>query len=200
MIAIVPTGGKNLSSVVGACRRLGVRIAVTEDATEIRDADRVILPGVGYAETMMARLRAKNLPDVLRCLAQPVLGICLGMQLLFDASEEAASGSTDLLRILPGNVHAIPDRGRALPHIGWNRVFPVPAHEAADRLAASVAGRYVYFVHGYMVPDGPWTTAFTDHGTPIPAVVRWRNFAGAQFHPERSGDAGMDFLKEFVSL
>ena len=191
MIALIPTGGSNLGSVEAALQRLGAEVLTTEDPKTIARADHVILPGVGHAETMMARLHGKNLSCFLKTLTQPVLGICLGMQLLFESSEE---GTVEGLGIIPGRVLAIPAEGLPLPHMGWNEVVS----SSQDPLDRCANGKYFYFVHSYMAESGPWVTASCDYGRKIPAIVRWNNFHGVQFHPERSGPAGEALLKEFL--
>ena len=193
MIALIPTGGSNLGSVEAALRRLGAEVLTTEEPDLIRQADRVILPGVGHAATMMAKLRSKKLDMVLKDLTQPVLGICLGMQLLFESSEE---GNIEGLGIIPGRVVAIPRQGLAIPHMGWNQVSAV----GSEPIAKLSNGNYYYFVHSYMAENGPWTQAQCGYGSTIPAIVRWKNFYGTQFHPERSGAAGEALLAEFICM
>ena len=195
MIAIVPTGGSNLGSVRAAFARIGAETSVTEDPGEIAAASHVILPGVGHAATMMRRLSARGLVETLRGLRQPVLGICLGMQLFFRSSEESNADALPLLGLIPGAVRAIPPCGQIIPHMGWN----VVAARARDPLAAKVDGRHLYFVHSYMADDGPWTVAVAEHGVAVPAVIRWGNLLGAQFHPERSGEVGRNFLRGFLT-
>jgi glutamine amidotransferase len=155
----------------------------------------VILPGVGAAADAMQRLEALRLVGVIRDLRQPVLGICLGMQLLFDASDE---GETRCLGLLPGRVQRFPDRdGFPVPHMGWNQLDF--AADAAP-MAGIARGDYVYFVHSYRAPVGPWTVATSDYGGEFSAVVRRSNFHGAQFHPERSAGAGARLLAGFLEL
>jgi glutamine amidotransferase len=194
-VAIIANGGANIASLQFALDRLGASSRLTADAGELRRAPRIILPGVGAAADAMGRLAALGLVDVIPSLTQPVLGICLGMQLLFDASEE---GDTRCLGILPGRVARFPDRaGLPVPHMGWNRVqpcAPTPLLRAAD------AEPYMYFVHSYAAPVGPWTVATTDYGGEFSALVSGRNFHGAQFHPERSSRAGQALLARFLEL
>lgn len=195
MIALIPTGGSNLGSVEAALHRLGADVLTTEDPSQIARADHVIFPGVGHAETMMARLHGRNLSAFLKTLTQPVLGICLGMQLLFESSEE---GGVEGLGIIPGRVVAIPSRDLPLPHMGWNEVRK-HAH-AQEVLAGQADGKYFYFVHSFMAEQGPWVKASCDYGIEIPAIVQWNNFHGVQFHPERSGPDGETLLKEFLCM
>ena len=194
-VAIIASGGANIASLRFALDRLGVSSQLTVDAGELRRAPRVILPGVGAAADAMERLHSLGLAAVIPTLTQPVLGICLGMQLLFEASEE---GDTKCLGILPARISRFPDRqGFPVPHMGWNQVVP----QGDSALARGLGDRsYVYFVHSYAAPVGPWTEAVTDYGGEFSAIVRHANFHGAQFHPERSSRAGQRVLANFVAL
>lgn len=190
-LALVDLGCGNLGSVALAFARLGIEARITADPAEIAAADKVILPGVGAAGFAMERIAALGLADTLRGLTQPVLGICLGMQLLFARSEEEG---TDCLGIVPGQVRQLaPAPGMPVPHTGWSRL------DVAEEGIGLSTGDYVYFAHSFACDDGPWTVAAADYGRRIPAVVRHRNFLGAQFHPERSGAAGARFLKAFLA-
>jgi len=165
----------------------------SSDAYTIRTADRVILPGVGAAGRAMDVLRAHGLIDVIRALTQPVLGICLGMQLLFSSSEE---DNADLLRIIPARLNRLQQQqGLRVPHMGWNTLDRVKSDPLSDQLI----GKWFYFVHSYAAPLGEWTLASSSHGTPFSALVRKDNFYGAQFHPERSATAGAGLLRNFLS-
>jgi glutamine amidotransferase len=192
---IIDSGGANLASLQFAFERLGSQAQVTADPARIRSAARVILPGVGSAADAMARLRSKGLAELLPTLTQPVLGICLGMQLLFDASEE---GDTDCLGIIPNTARRLqPSPGRPVPHMGWNQLSPV----REDPLIEGIASRdYVYFVHSFAIPVAAVTLATTDYGEPLSAIVRHGNFWGTQFHPERSAGVGARVLANFLRL
>ena len=194
-VAIIANGGANIASLRFALDRLGVSSQLTSDADELRRAPRVILPGVGAAADAMERLHSLGLASVIPTLTQPVLGICLGMQLLFAGSEE---GDTACLGILPARVTRFPDRqGFPVPHMGWNQIVP----RADSPLTRGLGdGAYVYFVHSYAAPVGPWTEAVTDYGGEFSAIVRHANFHGAQFHPERSSRAGQRLLANFLAL
>ncbi len=193
MLAIVDSGGANIASVRFALERLGVHSELTADPAVIRAADRVILPGVGSAVEGMKRLRARGLVDCVRGLTQPVLGVCLGMQLLFDDSEE---GPTETLGLVPGRVARLPDSpGIQVPHMGWNTVLTGRTVALLDGIAQNAR---FYFVHSYAGPVNAFTLASCDHGTPFAAIVQRDNFSGVQFHPERSGAAGARLLKNFV--
>jgi glutamine amidotransferase len=194
-VAIIATGGANIASLRFALDRLGVSSQLTANADELRRAPRVILPGVGAAADAMSRLRSLGLASVIPTLTQPVLGICLGMQLLFAGSEE---GDTECLGILPARVTRFPDRqGYPVPHMGWNQLIPRTDSALAQGLGN---GAWVYFVHSYAAPVGPWTEAVTDYGGEFSAIVRHANFHGTQFHPERSSRAGQRLLANFVAL
>jgi glutamine amidotransferase len=192
---IIDSGGANLASLQFALERLGARATVTSDARIIAAAPRVVLPGVGSASDAMRRLRHSGLAQVLPTLRQPVLGICLGMQLLF---ERSAEGPTECLGLLPGSVERLQAApGRPVPHMGWNRLIPA----GEDPLLEAIApGEYFYFVHGYAVRASEATVARVDYGQPIAAVVRRANFCGTQFHPERSAAAGARLLGNFLRL
>ena len=194
-VAIIANGGANIASLRFALDRLGVSSRLTADADELRRAPRVILPGVGAAADAMERLHSLGLDSVIPTLTQPVLGICLGMQLLFEGSEE---GDTKCLGILPARVTRFPDRqGFPVPHMGWNQIVPRTDSPLTHGLGDDA---YVYFVHSYAAPVGPWTEAVTDYGGEFSAIVRHANFHGAQFHPERSSRAGQRLLANFLAL
>jgi len=194
-VAIIANGGANIASLRFALDRLGVSSRLTADADELRRAPRIILPGVGAAADAMERLHSLGLASVIPTLTQPVLGICLGMQLLFEASEE---GDTKCLGILPARVTRFPERqGFPVPHMGWNQVVSRTDSPLTRGLGDDA---YVYFVHSYAAPVGPWTEAVTDYGGEFSAIVRHGNFHGAQFHPERSSRAGQRLLANFLAL
>ena len=189
-LAILDLGYGNVDSIRLAFARLGVESRLTADPQIARDADRLVLPGVGAAGFAMRRLLDAGLADVLRERTKPILGICLGMQMLFERSDE---GDTPLLGLLNGRVRALePAPGRPVPHMGWSRID--------DSAAVGLrAGDYVYFAHGFSCDDGPATAARATYGRSIPAAVRQRHLWGAQFHPERSSDAGARFLQAFLA-
>jgi glutamine amidotransferase len=192
---IIDSGGANLASLQFAFERLGAKTHVTADAADIRSAPRVILPGVGSAADAMARLRNNRVADLLPSLTQPVLGICLGMQLLFERSEE---GKTECLGILPDSVRRLqPKDGRPVPHMGWNQLAPLREDPLLDGIAVN---DYVYFVHSFAAPVSDMTLASADYGTTLSAIVRRGNFWGTQFHPERSAHVGARVLANFLKL
>ena len=198
MIAIIDSGGANIASVTFALERCGATATLTTDAEMIASADKVILPGVGAAPVAMAQLQKAGLVDCIRGLTQPVLGICLGMQLLFERSEE---GDTALLGLIPGTVGAIqPAPGLSIPHMGWNRLLPTAGAAANPLLKGIDDGAHVYFVHSYFAPVSGDTVAACRYGADFTALVAHGNFMGAQFHPERSGPIGARILKNFLEL
>ncbi|HEY5807968.1 MAG TPA: imidazole glycerol phosphate synthase subunit HisH [Povalibacter sp.] len=194
-LAIIDSGGANIASLQLAIERLGVPAELTTDPAQLHSASHVILPGVGAAADCMARLRTAGLVDIIRRLQQPVLGICVGMQLLFESSEE---GDVDCLGLLPGRVRRLPSRANLpVPHMGWNQL------EFAERSALLndiAVGDYVYFVHSYAAPLSPATLATTTYGEAFSAIVQQGNVYGAQFHPERSARVGAQLLRNFLSL
>ncbi|HEY8592845.1 MAG TPA: imidazole glycerol phosphate synthase subunit HisH [Sphingomicrobium sp.] len=190
-LVIVDLGCGNIGSVRLAMQRFGIEPVVSADAETIGGADEVILPGVGAAGYAMERIEALGLRRTLVALKQPALGICLGMQLLFERSDEADTGC---LGIISGSVRALePAPGRPVPHMGWSRVAVRDGSIGLDD------GDYLYFAHSFACDDGTATVAVADYGRPIPAVVRQGNWTGAQFHPERSGPAGARFLESFLA-
>jgi glutamine amidotransferase len=194
-IVLVDAGGTNIGSVRYALQRLGADAELTSDAAKIRAADKVILPGVGAAGPGMARLRELGLVEVMRGLSQPVLGVCLGMQLLCAHSEE---GDTACLGLIDAPVCRFAETAaRRVPHMGWNSLAVQRDHPL---LAGLADGEQAYFVHSYAVPIGPWTLAMADYGGPFSAVVARGNFHGMQFHPERSAAVGAKLLKNFLDL
>ena len=194
-VVVVNSGCANLSSVVFALERLGADVTVSDDVDVIRSAERVILPGVGSAGFAMKELASRGLVDTLRSLEQPTMGICLGMQLLFDGSDE---GDDPLLGIIKGQGRKFDESsGLIVPHMGWNDI----RREKDDPLLAGIDdGACFYFVHSYFLPVAGYTLASSDYGESFSAVVRRDNFWGCQFHPERSADAGATILKNFLEL
>lgn len=194
-VVIVASGGANIASLQFALQRLGVTSAVSANARKIRRATHVILPGVGAAAGAMQRLKQKNLDSLIASLQQPVLGICLGMQLLFEASDE---GDTPCLGVFPGRAAKLdPQPGLPVPHMGWNTLRILRPHSLLDGLPD---GAYAYFVHSYAVRVAPETIASCDYGQPFSACVQHRNFFGVQFHPERSAQVGSKLLQNFLRL
>jgi glutamine amidotransferase len=195
-VVLVDSGGANIGSVRYALQRFGVDAPLTGDGDAIRRADRVILPGVGAAAAAMRRLRELDLVGTLRALDRPLLGICLGMQLLFEASEE---GEVECLGRLPGRVRKMSaGPGIRIPHMGWNRLRIDGAR--TPLLDGVRDGAHAYFVHGYAADVDAHTLAACDHGAPFAAVVQRDGVCGTQFHPERSSAVGLRLLANFLGL
>lgn len=193
VVAIIDSGGANIASLLYAFERLGTKAILTTDAAIIRGAGRVILPGVGAAKDAMTRLREHRLIDVIRDLTQPVLGICLGMQLLADASEEE---DVECLGIIPGTARQLESATTCpVPNMGWCPISISADHALLDGLAD---GAYFYFLHSYALPVSDHTVATASHAEPFAAIISRRNFLAAQFHPERSSHAGSLLLQNFL--
>ncbi len=194
-VVILDTGCANLNSVKSAIGRHGYEPVVSRDPEVVLRADKLFLPGVGTAQAAMVQLRDRELIDLIKACTQPVLGICLGMQLLGKRSEE--NNGVDLLGIIEEEVPKMTDHGLPLPHMGWNRVYA----KAGDRLFRGIEeGAYFYFVHSYAMPVNPYTIAQCNYGEAFTAAVQKDNFFGVQFHPERSGSAGAQLLKNFLEM
>ena len=195
MIAIIDSGGANIASVQFALERLGAESVLTKDVKIIQSADKVLLPGVGAAPIAMQNLAEYELIDCIRGLTQPVMGICLGMQLLFAVSPE---GNTPLLGIFDADCETFtPTQGRSVPHMGWNRLAKKQDHPL---LAGVNEGAHVYFVHSYFAPVTAQTIAATNYGDDFTAIVAENNFMGCQFHPEKSGLVGAQILRNFLEM
>ncbi|MBD8643433.1 imidazole glycerol phosphate synthase subunit HisH [Stenotrophomonas pennii] len=193
-VALIDAGGANLGSVRYALERLGAQVRLVRDADGLRDARRVILPGVGAAVPAMQRLHAQGLFEPLRQLEVPLLGICLGMQLLFERSEEG--GGVQTLGLIPGTVRKlVPATGIRVPHMGWNRLLPLRGSPLLRDIPERASA---YFVHSYAAPLNAHTVAACDHGGLFSAVVEHGRYFGAQYHPERSGDTGALLLRNFL--
>ncbi len=195
-VTVLAYGAGNVASVQFALERLGATVRLTADPVEVAEAERLILPGVGAAGYAMARLAQLGLVEPVRAFPRPLLGVCLGQQLLFETSEEG--DAVPLLGLIPGAVRRLePGPGLTVPHMGWSRL----SIDRADPLLDGVEDRsYAYFVHAFVCPDGPATLARADYGGPVPAVVRSANRWGCQFHPERSAAAGARILRNFLEL
>lgn len=192
-VVLIDAGGSNIGSVQYALQRLGVQAPLTRDHNTIRSAERVILPGVGAAAPAMARLREAGLIDLVRSLTQPLLGVCVGMQILFERSEE---GTVDCLGLLQGVVRKLPaSPGVRVPHMGWNRLQHAETEPLLDGIPV---GAHAYFVHSYAVAASSDAVATCNHGQPFVSVARRGNVAGAQFHPERSAAVGARLLENFL--
>lgn len=196
-VVIVNTGCANISSVRFALERLGVRVTVSAEDAVIKGADKVLLPGVGTAYAAMRSIEQKQLTQTLQQLEQPVLGVCLGMQLMVTSSAESQQGDVSCLGLMPGHVARMQAGELRLPHMGWNTVTPTPG----SALFAGIPNdTFFYFVHSYAVPVYENTLAECSYGQPFSAALQYENYMGVQFHPERSGEAGAQLLTNFVNL
>ncbi len=193
MIAVIDYRAGNLYNVGNALHHLGCEWGQTKDPQVVARASKIILPGVGSAAAAMESLAEEGLLEVLRSTKAPFLGICLGLQLLFERSEEE---NTECLGVLPGSIHRFDNTRLKVPHIGWNQV-----RGTGDPLLAGIPdGSSFYFVHSYCAPaSGAATVARTEYGIEFASVVRRDNFRGVQFHPERSGELGLRLLRNFVT-
>lgn len=190
---IIEAGGANFGSLLAACARVGVDAQLSDSPAAIRNATHVILPGVGAAAQAMTRLRERGVDRVIASLTQPLLGICLGMQLLFERSGE---GDVECVGILPGEVRRLPAAPR-WPHMGWNTIETTRPHALFDGIGDDA---WVYFVHGYAAPATDAAIATSDHGGPFAAAVARDHVFGMQFHPEKSAAAGRRVLANFFAL
>lgn len=192
-LAIIKYNAGNIQSVAFALDRLKVDYLVTDNEEEIRKADKVIFPGVGEASTTMNFIREKKLDKVIINLKQPVLGICLGMQLMCAHSEENDTPCLGIFDTIVKRFESSPEL--KVPHMGWNSLSKIK-----DWLNPALEGKYVYFVHSYYVPLTPHTVATSDYGIPFSAALKKDNFYAVQFHPEKSAEAGELVIKSFLEL
>jgi glutamine amidotransferase len=195
MIAIINYEAGNLASVSNALNRLQADFIISNEINEIESADGIIFPGVGHAKRAMQSLRKNGLDDFLKNTDQPLLGICLGMQLLYECSEEG--GGTDCLGLIPGQLKKFDFSKEKVPHMGWNNCHMSGNHLIADELNAHY---YFYFVHSYYAPVNEFTIASCNYITNFTAIAARRNVMGMQFHPEKSGDTGHQLLQNFLCI
>ncbi|WP_392567092.1 imidazole glycerol phosphate synthase subunit HisH [Utexia brackfieldae] len=193
-VVILDTGCANLASIQYAVERLGYRPIISDDPKNVLNADKLFLPGVGSASGAMTQLKARQLIELIKVCTQPVLGICLGMQILAKRSEE---GQVNTLGIIDANIIRLPNHGLPLPHMGWNQVHAQAGHPLFRDIEPRA---YFYFVHGYALPLCSVTIAESDYGEKFSAAVQKDNFFGVQFHPERSGANGAQLLKNFLEM
>lgn len=195
---IVDTGCANLSSVKFAIERLGFSATITDDIEQIKAADKVIFPGVGSAKHAMANIIEKNLVETLQSLTQPVLGFCLGMQLMTKSSPEGGKEyAIECLGMIPTQVEPLKAKGKRLPHMGWNTLTSVVDHPVLKGINVD---DYFYFVHSFAAPISEYTLASCEYGSEFSAIIGKDNFIGCQFHPERSSALGSKIIQNFLEL
>lgn len=194
-VAVIDYNAGNIRSVLFALERLGVEAVLTSDAETIQKADKIIFPGQGEASSAMENLQKRGLDTLIPTLKQPFLGICIGMQLLCEFSEE---NNTPCLGIIPQRVIRFTDPTLKVPHVGWNTIQT----NNVDNIVANAAlnDAYFYFVHSYYVEKGAYTTATCDYGKAFSACLKKDNFWAAQFHPEKSGTAGEQLIRHFLAM
>lgn len=194
-VTIINSGGANIASLTFALKRLGITCQLTLDPDEIRAAERVILPGVGAAADAMSRLREAGLVDVIRALKQPVLGVCLGMQLLFEGSDEDGA---ECLGVIPGSANKLPARPeKPVPNMGWCQTRINQPHPLLEGIADN---DYFYYLHSYALSPSNVTVATATHDEAFSAIVAHKNFVATQFHPERSSSSGARLLSNFIAV
>ncbi|MBE9591787.1 imidazole glycerol phosphate synthase subunit HisH [Moraxella sp. K127] len=195
-LVIIDTGCANLTSVKFAIERLGITPTISDSADEILSADKLILPGVGTAEFAINEMNKKGLIPIIRQINKPLLGICLGMQLLGEYSAESQTNNISTLNLIPNHTKKLDVGNLPLPHMGWNKIyFDDISHPLFDGIKN---GDFVYFVHSYAMAVNEYTIATCDYGTPFSAMVQKDNFYGMQFHPEKSGKVGARLLQNFI--
>jgi glutamine amidotransferase len=194
MIAIIDYGAGNTASVINVLEELKAEFVLSNDKKVIQSADKIILPGVGEASSAMKKLNGLNLVRELRNTTKPFLGICLGMQLLFSKTEE---GNVECLNVIPGEVKKFNLANIKVPHMGWNEINKL----SSDELLSGINDKtFFYFAHSYYVPQNDFSTSISKYGLNISASVRYKNFYGLQYHPEKSAQQGIQIIKNFLSL
>jgi glutamine amidotransferase len=194
MIVIIDYGAGNTASVINVLEELKTEFVLSNDKKIIQNADKIILPGVGEASSAMKKLNELNLVDELRNAAKPFLGICLGMQLLFSKTEE---GNVVCLNVIPGEVKKINSINIKVPHMGWNKIIKLKSDELLNGINDKT---YFYFAHSYYVPENDLSTSVSYYGLKFSASVRYKNYFGVQFHPEKSAQQGTQIIRNFLSL
>lgn len=194
MIALIDYGAGNTASVANALNELNTEYIITSNAEETDSCEKIIFPGVGEAASAMKKVDEFNLLHLIQKTDKPILGICLGMQLLGEFSEER---NTNCIGVIPFQVKQFNSKFVKVPHMGWNKVTP---NSTSPLFRGIESESYFYFANSYYVPIGEYTASTTEHGIRFSASVRKRNYYGVQFHPEKSGKIGLKLLKNFVDL
>jgi imidazole glycerol-phosphate synthase subunit HisH len=193
-VGIIRYRSGNLASVSNALDRLGVDYLISDRSSELESCRSILFPGVGHAASAMQDLRERGLDEWIRSTGKPVLGICLGMQLLYEGTEE---GDTETLGVIPGRLRKFDPAGGKVPHMGWNSIHKESPHPLLEEHGEH---SYYYFVHSYYAPVNEYTVASSDYGIRFAAISAKENFLGVQFHPEKSADNGMAMLRRFLDL
>jgi glutamine amidotransferase len=194
MIALIDYGAGNTASVSNILEELNTNFILTSDKKNIETAEKIILPGVGEASSAMERLNELGLVEILKNLSQPFLGICLGMHLLCESTEE---GNVKCIGVIPEVTKRFPQNERKVPHMGWNSINKI----TGDKLLMNIhAETYFYFAHSFFVPQNKYTTSVCNYGIDFSASLNYRNFYGVQFHPEKSSQQGIKIIKNFLEL
>ncbi|NVN83844.1 MULTISPECIES: imidazole glycerol phosphate synthase subunit HisH [unclassified Vibrio] len=199
-VVIIDTGCANVSSVKFAIERLGYAVEISKEPEVVLAADKLFLPGVGTASEAMKNLQERDLVSLVKKVEKPLLGICLGMQLLGKLSQEKGQKADELVECLglcDGEVRLLETGDLPLPHMGWNTVTSTPNHPLFKDIEE---GEYFYFVHSFAMPVGDYTIAQCNYGNPFTAAVQSGNYYGVQFHPERSSKAGSKLIQNFLEL
>lgn len=194
MIAIIDYGAGNTASVINVLEELKAEFVLSNDKNIIQSSDKIILPGVGEASSAMKKLSELNLINELRNTTKPFLGICLGMQLLFTKTEE---GNVECLNVIPSEVKKFNLTNFKVPHMGWNEVIKLKDDELLNGI---IDKTFFYFAHSFYVPQNDFSTSISNYGLNFSASVRYKNFFGVQFHPEKSAQQGIQIIKNFLSL
>lgn len=196
MIGIINYGAGNIFSLTAALDRIGIEYTMINKEDEMENCSHIIIPGVGHAGAAMQKLNATGLTNSIKKLEQPVLGICVGMQLLTHHSEE---GNAQLLNVMDiETLHFANRVNLKVPHMGWNKVLPIQNSKLFQNIEKDA---YFYFVHSYFIEYNPtFTLAYTDYGIKYSSAIQYNNFYGVQFHPEKSGKAGEQLLKNFCTI
>uniref|UniRef100_A0A7V2ZHU9 Imidazole glycerol phosphate synthase subunit HisH n=1 Tax=Ignavibacterium album TaxID=591197 RepID=A0A7V2ZHU9_9BACT len=194
MIAIIDYGAGNTASVINVLEELKADFVLSNDKKIIQSADKIILPGVGEASSAMKKLNELNLVDELRNTTKAFFGICIGMQLLFSKTEE---GNAECLNVIPGDVKKFNHTNIKVPHMGWNEIIKLNNDEMLRGINDKT---FFYFAHSYYVPQNDFSTSVSNYGLNFSASVRYKNFYGVQFHPEKSAQQGIQIIKNFLSL
>lgn len=194
MIAMIDYGAGNTASVANVLKQLNAEFVLTNEKQKIIEADKIILPGVGEASSAMRKLKELNLIDTIKNLSTSFLGICLGMQLLCEKTEE---GDVECLGLIPVQVKRFDDDKVKVPHMGWNDVHQLNDKAIFNKIEEN---SFFYFAHSYYVPENEFSTSVCNYGINFSSSIKYKNFYGVQFHPEKSAEQGIQIIKNFLDL